>query len=240
VSSTNRREVLFLLGSTAVGTLVGCAGEAAEETAIQLPGGRSPGCVVTPQQTEGPYFVDSALNRSDIRVDPSTGLVKAGVPLALTLRVSRLVDGRCTPLGGTIVDLWQCDATGMYSDVRDARFNTVGQKFLRGHQVSDGSGLVTFQTIYPGWYPGRAVHIHFKVRTNPDGPRGHELTSQLYFDEATNDAVLKQEPYRGAAGRTTNARDGIYRNGGRELTLVPIREANGYAASFDIGILSGA
>lgn len=230
-----RREVILLLGSTAATTLIGCAGEAAplfsgSETAATS-------CIVTPDQTEGPYFVEERLNRRDIRVDPSTGAVKAGVPLSLTLRLSSMSAGTCAPLAGTLVDVWHCDALGMYSDVRDGRFNTVGQKFLRGYQVSDASGMVTFQTIYPGWYTGRAVHIHFKVRTNPAGSRGRDFTSQLYFDEATTDAVHAKAPYNTKGRRNTlNVADGIYRDGGRQLTLPLVAQAGGYAATFEIGM----
>ena len=190
-----RRDVIFLLGAAAASTLLSSRETAtASAGAPMAPGLEGTGCVVTPDQTEGPYFVDERLNRSDIRLDPATGVVKAGVPLALTLRLSALSEGECTPLAGTLVDLWHCDALGVYSDVRDGRSNTVGQKFLRGYQVSDAAGLVTFQTIYPGWYAGRAVHMHFKVRTNPAGRRGTEFTSQLYFDEAMTDRVHAQPP----------------------------------------------
>jgi len=230
-----RREIIFLLGSTAASTLVGCAGEAAPLGS----GNETPAasCIVTPDQTEGPYFVEERLNRSDIRIDPSTGAVKSGVPLALTLHLSKMSRGACTALAGTVVDLWHCDALGMYSDVRDSRFNTVGQKFLRGYQVSDSSGMVTFQTIYPGWYTGRAVHMHFKVRTNPAGSRGFEFTSQLYFNEAITDAVHARPPYNSKGRRNTlNTADGIYRDGGRELTLPLVAQGGGYAATFDIGL----
>ena len=230
-----RREVIFLLGSTAATTLIGCAGEAAPLLSIGETGATS--CIVTPDQTEGPYFVEERLNRSDIRVDPATGAVKAGVPLSLTLRLSKASAGVCAPLAGTLVDVWHCDALGMYSDVRDSRFHTVGQKFMRGYQISDAAGTVTFQTIYPGWYTGRAVHIHFKVRTNPAGSRGHEFTSQLYFDEAMTDAVHAKVPYSGKGRRNTlNAADGIYRDGGRQLTLPLVARSGGYSATFDISM----
>jgi protocatechuate 3,4-dioxygenase beta subunit len=230
-----RREIIFLLGSTAASTLIGGAGEAAPLISSTGAGGAS--CIVTPDQTEGPYFVEERLNRSDIRVDPSTGAVKAGVPLSLTLRLSRVSAGVCTPLAGTLIDVWHCDALGMYSDVRDGRFNTVGQKFLRGYQVSDASGMVTFQTIYPGWYTGRAVHIHFKARTNPAGSRGREFTSQLYFDEAITDAVHANAPYNSKGRRNTlNATDRTYRAGGRQLTMPLLKQGSGYATTFDIGV----
>lgn len=188
-----------------------------------------PACVVRPEVTEGPYYVDEDLNRSDIRSDPGTGAVKAGVPLTLTFNVSR-VGGGCTPLQGAKVEVWHCDATGVYSDVADPGFNTKGQKFLRGYQMTDASGKATFTTIYPGWYRGRAVHIHFKV--HPDANAG--FTSQLFFDDALSDQVFAQAPYAGRGQRDTrNGRDGIYKE---QLLLTVNKSAEGYAATSDIGI----
>ena len=113
----------------------------------------------------------------------------------------------------------------------------MGQRFLRGYQVSDASGMVTFETIYPGWYTGRAVHIHFKVRTNPAGSRGLEFTSQLYFDEAITDAVHAKAPYNEKGRRDTlNAADANYRDGGGQLTLPVVAQSGGYRAAFDIGV----
>ena len=112
-------------------------------------------CVVKPQQTEGPYFVDERLNRSDIRMDPTAGSVVEGIPLDLTFNVSRIdSSSSCTPLAGAVVNVWHCDALGQYSDVRDTAegFNTLGQKYLRGYQVTDENGSARFTTIYPGWY----------------------------------------------------------------------------------------
>jgi protocatechuate 3,4-dioxygenase beta subunit len=84
-----------------------------------------------------------------------------------------------------------CDALGQYSDVE----NNVGRKFLRGYQGTGDNGSAQFQTIYPGWYRGRAVHTHYKIRTDPDFEQGYEFTSQLYFDDALTDEVHSQEPY---------------------------------------------
>ncbi|HXV80553.1 MAG TPA: intradiol ring-cleavage dioxygenase, partial [Candidatus Binatia bacterium] len=148
-----------------------------------------PSCVVRPEQTEGPYFIDEKLNRSDIRSDPSDGSVKPGVPLRLAFQVSRVSGPSCSPLSGATVDVWQCDALGLYSDVRDMNADTRGKKFLRGYQTTDGNGVAEFVTIYPGWYPGRAVHIHFKIRHDPASHRALEFTSQLYFDESITDEV---------------------------------------------------
>jgi protocatechuate 3,4-dioxygenase beta subunit len=140
-------------------------------------------------------------------------------------------------LAGALVDVWHCDALGAYSDVRDRTFDTVGQKFLRGYQLTDDSGAVTFQTIYPGWYSGRAVHIHFKVRTSPGERRGRELTSQLYFDEGITDRVHARAPYAGKGRRDTrNATDGIYRRGGSQLVLPVTPQGEGYHGAFDIAL----
>jgi protocatechuate 3,4-dioxygenase beta subunit len=191
---------------------------------------------VRPEQTEGPYYVDEQLNRSDIRSDPSDGSVKEGVPLELTFRVSS-VNAGCTPVVGAIVDVWHCDALGVYSDVSDPGFNTVGKKFLRGYQTTDANGVARFTTIYPGWYQGRTVHIHFKIRTNPTGTQGHEFTSQLYFDDAITDQVHAQQPYASKGQRTLrNNGDTIYRNGGSQLMLPLVRAGQGYSAVFDIGL----
>jgi len=121
--------MLGLLGAAAAVALVGFGQRSSAATA-------TPACVVRPYQTEGPYFVDEKLNRSDIRSDPSDGSVRPGAPLRLALQVSR-TDGRsCAPLTGALVDLWQCDALGVYSDVRDrdGLFSTRGKKFLRGYK----------------------------------------------------------------------------------------------------------
>lgn len=195
-----------------------------------------PTCVVRPEQTEGPYFVDTQLNRSDIRSDPADGSVRAGALLSLAFRVARVGD-TCAPLPGAMVDVWHCDADGVYSGVSDNNFgSTAGQQFLRGYQVTDAGGAATFTTIYPGWYPGRAVHIHFKIRTEENGAN-YEFTSQLYFDDAFTDAVFTREPYSARGERNTrNNSDGIYRNGGELLTLNVTPDGDGYAAVFEIGL----
>jgi protocatechuate 3,4-dioxygenase beta subunit len=199
----------------------------------------APSCVVRPQQTEGPYFVDEQLNRSDIRSDPSDGSVKEGVPVRLAFHVSRMAGSACTPLNNAVVDVWQCDALGMYSDVQDINglFDTRGKKFLRGYQMADSSGTAQFITIYPGWYPGRTVHIHFKIRTDPAAQRGFEFTSQLYFDDAITDQVHAQAPYVTKGQRSLkNDRDYIFRSGGRQLMLLLSKDAQGYVGTFDIAL----
>jgi len=157
--------------------------------------------------------------------------VSAGTPLALTLSVSRVDGAACVPLPAAVVDVWQCDAAGVYSDVADPRFDTRGKKYLRGYQATDAAGAATFRTIWPGWYPGRTVHIHFKIRHGR-----YQFTSQLYFDDTLTDVVHAQPPYAARGPRTLrNAGDGIFRRGGRELLLRPVADdAGGYTATFDI------
>ncbi len=225
-----RREALALMGTTGVMLLTGCS--SASTAAPRLAG-----CVVRPQQTEGPYFVDEMLNRSDIRSDPSDGTVKPGIPLQVTFNVSRIASDACTPLAGAYVDVWHCDHAGVYSDVQDPDFNSVGKKFLRGYQVTDADGTARFTTIYPGWYQGRAVHVHFKIRSAPSSNSGFEFTSQLYFDDALTDRVHAQQPYAAREQRDVrNSGDGIFTRGGSQLLLAPTQDGQGYAATFDIAL----
>ncbi len=195
-----------------------------------------PSCVVTPEQMEGPFFTDVRLNRSDIRSDPADKSVREGVPLVITLRVSAVGNAGCTPLAGATVDVWHCDAAGMYSDAQDRASNMIGKKFLRGHQVTDANGSVRFTTIYPGGYPGRAVHIHFKVRILTGPASGNEFTSQLYFDEAVTDRVLARAPYSVRGQRTRNSDDGLFRRNGSRLMLALTESGGGYAGEFHVGM----
>jgi protocatechuate 3,4-dioxygenase beta subunit len=164
----------------------------------------------TPQQTEGPYFVDGMPNRSDIRSDPSDGSVQQGIPLHLIVHVYGLnKNGSCVPLKGAKVDIWHANSQGIYSDIADQ--GTTGKEFLRGYQLTDNNGTARFTTIYPGWYQGRAIHIHDKVRTFDGSEKTLEWTSQLYFDNSVNEQVHKQPPYsKHGPPDITNEQDGIY------------------------------
>src|SRR5215204_2636195 len=150
-----RREVLALVGASAAAFAPGAL---AKTSAAADPLLETADCVAQAEQTEGPYFVDKALERSDIRLDPATGSVSAGAPLALRFVLSNVTpSGACAVLQGAQVDIWHCDATGKYSDVSDRTADTRGHQFLRGYQVSDADGVVEFTTIYPGWYRGHAA-----------------------------------------------------------------------------------
>jgi protocatechuate 3,4-dioxygenase beta subunit len=238
----SRRDILKLFGITSAALLAGCipgasgttqqTGAPAQATSATATGAL-PACVVRPEVTEGPYYVDEDLDRSDVRSDPVTGVVKDGALLGLAIRVSQIANGSCTPLEGARVEIWHCDSVGVYSDVSDPGFDTVGQKFLRGYQVTDANGQAAFTTIYPGWYASRTVHIHFKVH-NDTSEQSNVFTSQLFFDDALSDQVFSQAPYASKGQRDTlNSTDGIYDD---RLLLAVTPAAEGYAAIFDIGL----
>lgn len=256
----SRREVLAVLGSGAGAALLAAclpqtlskgsavASGAPAETAT--PSGSSgvsssgaaevPSCVVVPELTEGPYYVDGVMERSDIRGDPAGGDTRDGVPLALSFAVSRVDGSSCAPFEGAVLDLWHCDALGEYSGISNGagQSDTSGSAWLRGYQVTDANGLATFTTIYPGWYSGRAVHIHFKIRTNPASNSGREFTSQLFFDDDLSAGIFTStQPYaKKGAQDVTNDRDNIFAESNGQLTLAVTPEGDGYAATMAIGV----
>ncbi|MCI0432834.1 MAG: hypothetical protein L0271_04185 [Gemmatimonadetes bacterium] len=198
-------------------------------------------CVLTAALTEGPYFVDERLNRSDIRTDPVTGEVSQGVPLELTFNVSRVDGAACTALTGAYLDVWHCDAAGVYSDVQGAG---TGHRFLRGYQITDGQGVARFTTIYPGWYTGRAVHIHFKLRLIAGSTTTYEFTSQFFFNESLTDVIHALSPYSSKGRRDRlNTTDGIYNSLSAAekaaLTLQATPGGSGYAGVISLGVRVG-
>jgi protocatechuate 3,4-dioxygenase beta subunit len=177
-------------------------------------------CVLTPEMTEGPFYLD--INK--VRTDITEG--RPGASLALSLTVANATT--CKPIVDAAVDIWHTDATGSYSGVQG-----VAGIFMRGTQRSDANGLVNFKTVYPGWYNGRTVHIHVMVHVG--GNTVH--TGQLFFDDAITDEVYKAAPYnkRGARDQR-NANDGIYQGGGQASTLKPTKVGSGYRASMTMGV----
>ena len=188
-----------------------------------------PQCPITPRQTEGPFYFDIGMVRRDI-IDG-----RPGTPLLVNLRLVEA--GSCEPIGGATVDIWHTDAAGHYSGYPgqgDDRADTSGETFLRGRQITDANGLVEFETIYPGWYPGRTVHIHFKAF----GDRW-SLASQLYFPDEVSDAVFAREPYAARGSQDTpNPDDSILARDLQDHALMGqvTESGSGYAVSLTVGI----
>jgi protocatechuate 3,4-dioxygenase beta subunit len=190
-------------------------------------------CLLTPEQTQGPYYIASEKVRRDITEN------RPGAPLALRLRV---VDAStCRPIKGALVEVWHCDAGGLYSGFVSASTGGPGgsngptdkRTFLRGGQRSDATGTAMFKTIYPGWYRGRTVHIHVKVHVG--GNVVH--TGQLYFADRLTDTVYAKAPYSARPGRDTrNTNDGIYAVGGAASTLRLTRNGSGYVGTITMGV----
>ncbi len=251
----NRREALVGMGSVSLGALLVACGADDESggttevatgdgttATVEAQGGTgglaelfddTSACSLTPEETEGPYYFDVDSIRSDIRED------RQGVPLRLAIRIR---DRACEPLENAAVDIWHCDANGTYSGFESASQGGPGgggpgggsgptdeETYLRGAQVTDAGGIVQFTTVYPGWYPGRTVHIHAKVHVN----KQTVLTTQLYFDEGVTEQVYEREPYNANSGRDTlNEGDSIF----DEALLLDLRpEGKGYLGliSFD-------
>jgi protocatechuate 3,4-dioxygenase beta subunit len=172
-------------------------------------------CVLTPEMTEGPFYVPGDEVRRNVTEE------KAGVPLALRLTV--LDVSTCKPIKGAAVDIWHCDALGVYSETTVQ--STEDQTFLRGIQKTDLNGLARFRTIYPGWYAGRTVHIHVKLYLG--GRTVH--TGHFFFPDALTDVAFRHSPSSRRGSRTTrNAQDSIFVNGGRRSMLKLARNGSGY------------
>ena len=180
-------------------------------------------CVLTPELTEGPYY----LANEKVRRDITEG--KPGI--ALTLHTTVVSASTCKPINNALIDVWHADAAGDYSAFGNA---VESRTFLRGSQRTDATGLAVFQTIYPGWYQGRAVHIHVKVHIG--GNVVH--TGQLFFPDALSRAVYAAAPYasRGAPDML-NTSDSIFVNGGSKGLLNLKKVGAGYVGSITMGVL---
>ncbi len=226
----SRRGVLA--GALGVGLGLGPRATARERLAALRLAAVRPGadvCILTPEAVQGPFYFDPRLVRADITE------ARPGAPLELTLQIVE-AEG-CAGVGGARVDIWQCDGLGVYSGyARQETGSTEGQTFLRGTQVANGAGEVAFTTIYPGWYPGRTPHIHFKVLLDD----ANVVTGQLYFpDPVTERIYATLPPYNERKGErdTFNATDFIFKRQGGADTLLTVTEAGGaFRASLVIGI----
>ena len=209
-------------------SLLRSAGAAAAVLGLGRLGGRdafageSVSCVLTPEQTEGPYYIAKEKLRRNI----TDG--RPGTPLTLRLAV---VDAKtCRPIRGAAVDIWHCDASGIYSGFGAGR---ASRTFMRGIQRTNANGVATFKTVYPGWYQGRTVHIHVKVHV-----RGNVVhTGQLYFPDRVTDAAYGKAPYTNRPNRDVrNVDDMVFRNGGKRSLLSLRRNAAGYVGSIRMGV----
>jgi protocatechuate 3,4-dioxygenase beta subunit len=201
-------------------------------------------CIRTPESNDGPYYYTSSQERRALAEGRSGVKLKLRVAVASALRPG----DTCPPLSNAVVDIWHADADGLYSNVGAdlQEVDTVGQTFMRGHQVTDATGIVEFDSIVPGWEIGRNVarttHVHVKVF--------HEnkiITAQLYFpDEFIDELYAGVDPYRlhvqrrvpGAErtlSRLRNDEDGVYMI--EQSTPMPIRrEGDVVIAEATIGI----
>jgi protocatechuate 3,4-dioxygenase beta subunit len=198
----------------------------------------TPSCTLTAEQEEGPYYLDLEKIRRDI-TEGKSGLY-------LDLRIKVVGSLTCSALADVAVDIWHAAPTGKYSGF--ASEGTAGLTWLRGVQVTDGDGVARFRTIYPGWYEGRATHIHVKAHvggragtTYSGGTVSH--TGQLFFPDTITDQVAKRSPYSARTiTRQRNATDRVYtgqHGSGSVLTLTRRRSstiANGFAARITLGI----
>jgi protocatechuate 3,4-dioxygenase beta subunit len=239
----DRRQALSAFGTVSLGALLAACGEdnvpttdggsaTVEPQATTSPDtasrfGQDSNCTLTPEMTEGPYYFDADAIRSDIRED------REGTELRVAIRVR---DSECEPLSNAVVDIWHCDAGGLYSGfesastggARDERSDD--ERYLRGAQVTNKDGIAEFTTIYPGWYRGRTVHIHAKVHLD----RSTVLTTQLFFDDDVSARVYEREPYRSHGERDQfNDSDGLF---DEALLLELSREGDAYVGtiSFDV------
>ena len=239
LKKSTRREVLAVLGAGVGAVLAGCGASPTTPTSTTTTtttGGGTPStasCAVTPSETEGPYPDKTGMlnNAAFFRRDITEG--KSGLPLTLTLTVVN-VNNSCAVVSGANVEIWQCDAAGHYSEYSQQGFDGSGQTFLRGIQTTDANGQVTFTTIYPGWYAGRATHIHVDVY------RSGALvnTTQIAFPESISAAVYATSVYA-AKGQnsTTNSSDNVFSDGTtNELATLTGNTTSGYTATLTIGI----
>jgi protocatechuate 3,4-dioxygenase beta subunit len=221
----DRRTAVTVLGRLALGAVA--------TTWTSTPSVAETVCTLTPEQMEGPYYLDLAKVRQDLTEG------KPGVPLRLTLRI-REASPSCAPIAKASVDVWHCDALGIYAGYEGAavaptHVKPVNDKtFLRGTQVTDAEGGVQFRTIYPGWYTGRTTHIHVKVHVGTTA-----ATTQLYFPEDVTTAVYRRPPYNQHPGRDTSNDTDVALKGVSDKPLVIWNissDGDGYLATATIAI----
>ena len=233
----HRRELLATLGAGFGAALSACASSsptaASTVTNSGTTGGTGSSCAITPSETEGPYPDKTGMlnNSAFFRRDITEG--RSGLPLTLTLTIVN-ANSSCSPVSNASVEIWQCDASGSYSEYSQPGYDGTGKTFLRGLQTSDANGQVTFTTIYPGWYAGRATHIHVDVF------RGSSLvkTTQIAFPEEVTRAIYATGVYASKGqSPTTNNSDNVFSDGTQyEMAALSGDTTSGYTATLTIGI----
>ena len=177
----SRRAAFAVLGSAAAAVAAACGDSPTAPTDTStsgtIPTSTNSSCAVTPSETVGPYPSRTDMFRSDVREN------RAGTILTLTLKVVN-TNSACAAVSGADVEIWQCDAAGDYSQYGSQTAAT----FLRGIQTTNPAGEVTFTTIYPGWYQGRATHIHVEVTMSGRSVKA----TQIAFPDAINNTVHTQ------------------------------------------------
>jgi protocatechuate 3,4-dioxygenase beta subunit len=234
MKKVSRRDALGLLGLGGAAISLGCGSDSSitptATTGTTTTGGStaSGACAVTPTETLGPYPSLTNFVRSDIREG------KSGLPLALTITIVN-TNNSCSPVANAAVDIWQCDAQGNYSEYSQPGYNGTGQTFLRGIQTTDAGGRVTFTTVFPGWYQGRATHIHVEVKVNNSVVK----VTQIAFEETVIAAVYATGVYA-AKGRnpTSNASDMVFADSlsSETATITGGDATSGYSAAFTVGV----
>jgi protocatechuate 3,4-dioxygenase beta subunit len=227
----SRRAAVAMLGAAGAALAAACGGESptspstttATSTASTTTATTASACAVTPTEVVGPYPSVTHFFRSDVREG------RSGTPVALTITVVNANAG-CSPVAGVNVEIWQCDAAGNYSEYG----TQTAQTYLRGTQTTDASGQVTFITVYPGWYQGRATHIHVDVTRNGSSIK----VTQIAFPEAMNNAVYATGVYAARGSNpTSNVADGIFADSiNSELATVAGDPAAGLTAVFVVGV----
>ena len=223
--TVGRREALVALTAAGAAMAMACGSDSPTSASGSTTetGSTNGSCAVTPNETIGPFPSTRDLLRSDVRDG------KDGVVLALTLRVVNANAG-CAPVQGANVEIWHVDAAGNYSQYGGQ--TTVN--FLRGIQATNAAGEVAFTTVYPGWYQGRATHIHVEVTQNGVSRK----VTQIAFPESVNDEVHRSAVYASrGTNPTTNLRDGIFADSLASEIVTPTGSpTSGYSALFQVVI----
>lgn len=224
MTKISRRKLLQILGVAGISSSIGLKPSYSQKKDV------SPTCVLTPKQTAGPFYFDVDQLREDITEN------KDGLSLKLELTVVN--SSNCKPIKDAIVDIWHADAKGRYSGYKNLGVDTTGEKFLRGIQVTNSEGKVNFKTIYPGSYPGRVPHIHFKVYTDNE----KFVTSQLYFPREISKKVYENHSaYNNKRVKYLDESNDLvvkWYGGSENLRMSLKKNSGGYTATHTVGIKS--